>query len=236
MISAVIVAGGKGKRMGQNINKPYLKLVGEGKEILALSVEKFNNNSQIDEIIIVTSENEIDFCLENIVNRYKFGKVKRIVSGGEERQASVFNGLLNCNIATEFVLIHDGARPFVTDEMIENSISCVKSYGACTVGVPVKDTIKMINTEEFIETTLKRENLYSIQTPQTFKYELIMKAHNLAIQKGIIATDDTMLVETMGEKVKIVLGSYFNIKITTSEDLVFGKAILETLGLEKGDL
>lgn len=233
MISAVIVAGGKGKRMGMDINKPYIKIAENSREILAMSVETFNSVEQIDEIIIVTGEDEIVFCETNIVEKYGFHKVKKIVAGGKERQDSVFNGLINCNKHTQFVLIHDGARPFVTKEMIEDSVSCVKMCGACTVGVPVKDTIKTINDEMYIENTLKRDGLYAIQTPQSFNYELALKAHRAARVSGLAATDDTMLVEALGERVKIVPGSYFNIKITTSEDLIFGKAILEKLNLKE---
>lgn len=224
MVSAVIVAGGKGKRMGQGISKQYIKL--EDKEVLAIAIEAFNKAQIIDEIVVVVGENEIDYCNENIIKKYKFEKVKKIIGGGIERQDSVYNGLINCNENTEIVLIHDGARPFVTEKMIVNSVNCARSYGACTIAVPVKDTIKTASVEGVIINTLKREELYAIQTPQTFKLNLILEGHREAKKNKLYVTDDTMLIEAMGKIVRIVQGSYFNIKLTTPEDLIFARAIL----------
>lgn len=227
MVSAIIVAGGKGKRMGQGINKQYIKL--NQKEILAITIEAFNKCDFVDEIIIVVGEDEINYCSENIISKYKLCKVKKVIAGGIERQDSVYNGLVNCDKNTDIVLIHDGARPFITDKIIVNCIQSARHNNACTAAVPVKDTIKIVDRDESVQNTLKRDELYAIQTPQAFKYELILEAHKRIKEKGVIVTDDTMLIEAMNRKVSIVEGSYYNIKITTPEDLVFGRAIQEEL-------
>jgi 2-C-methyl-D-erythritol 4-phosphate cytidylyltransferase len=227
MVSVVIVAGGKGKRMGQDVNKQYIKL--GDKEVLAVTIEAFDKVDCVDEIIVVVSDSDIEFCSENIIRKYNFRKVKKLVAGGVERQESVYNGLMGCNEETEVVLIHDGARPFVTEKMILDSIEGARSFDACTVAVPVKDTIKIVDEYSTIVSTLKRNELFSIQTPQAFKFDLILKGHKAAIKNKILATDDTALIEYMGKKVKIVMGSYFNIKLTTQEDLIFARAILEYL-------
>jgi 2-C-methyl-D-erythritol 4-phosphate cytidylyltransferase len=225
MISAVIVAGGKGARMGLNINKQYFKIC--DKEILAITLETFNKLKLIDEIVLVVREEEINYCKENIVNKYKLDKVKKVIMGGEERQQSAYNGLKSCNVKTEIVLIHDGARPFVTEKIINDSIECARTHGACTVAIKVKDTIKNVNKDKSVVDTLNRSNLVAIQTPQTFKYDLILKAHEEGIKNNLNVTDDTMFVEALKKTVKIVEGSYFNIKLTTPEDLILGKAIYE---------
>jgi 2-C-methyl-D-erythritol 4-phosphate cytidylyltransferase len=225
MVTAIIVAGGKGKRMGQSINKQFIK-IGD-MEILARTLEVFQNTAEIDEIVVVCAEDEIDFCRENIVERYGYGKVARLVPGGLERQNSVLNGLRSCSTDTDIVVIHDGARPFVASDIIRESIKCADHCGACTAAVPVKDTIKVVDKDGFSIDTPDRSTLYAVQTPQTFKYDIIMEAHNRALKMNIIGTDDTMLVENMGLKVKIISGSYLNIKLTTQEDLIFGELILK---------
>lgn len=224
MISAIIPAGGKGLRMGSLKPKQYIKI--NGKEVLALTIEKFQKCSIVDEIIVVASIEEIDYCRNDIVDKYHFSKVKKVVKGGKERFNSVYNGLMNCSKETDIVIIHDGVRPFVTQKIIENSVECAKKFGACAAGVPIKDTVKLKNKENYIEKTINRDELTAIQTPQTFNYNLILKAYRNSIENGILSTDDTMLVEALHEKVKIIEGSYLNIKITTPDDLVFAKCIV----------
>lgn len=224
MITAIIVAGGKGKRMGKTINKQFIKI--GHKEILARTIEVFQNTYEINEIIVVCAADEIEYCRENIVKKYEFSKVVKIVAGGAQRQDSVRNGLDSCNRDTDIVVIHDGARPFVTSKIISESIRCAEKYGACTTAVPVKDTIKMVNREKYSVNTPEREKLYAVQTPQTFKFELIMNAHKKAMNLNTLATDDTILVENFGSRVKIIEGSYQNIKITTQEDLIHAELIL----------
>ncbi|KRQ86072.1 2-C-methyl-D-erythritol 4-phosphate cytidylyltransferase [Caloramator mitchellensis] len=214
MISAIIVAAGKGKRMGLGFNKLLAKI--DGKEIIVLTLEKFQNSNLIDEIILVVSEDELDYFRENIVNKNGFDKC-RLVIGGKERQNSVYSGLKNTSNA-DIVLIHDGARPYIDEGMINRSIEAAREYGAATVAVPVVDTIKVVENGFSVE-TLERSKLYSVQTPQSFKYDLILKAHQFAMENNIVATDDTMLVEKLGYMVRIIEGSYANIKITTINDL-----------------
>lgn len=226
MISAVIVAGGKGKRMGHDVPKQYIKL--NGREILSITLGVFESSPLVDEVILVISEGEVDYCLNNIVKKYGFKKVKDIIKGGAERQDSVYNGLLNCSPLTDIVLIHDGVRPFVDKNIIEKSIESARIYGACAAGVYVKDTIKIVDGDKFIISTPDRGSLIAIQTPQTFKFDLVLEAHKRARENKIYATDDTALVELMGHRVKIIEGSYCNIKITTPEDLIFAKLILNS--------
>lgn len=222
MITAIIVAAGMGSRMNLGYNKQYLKLF--NKEILVYTLEAFQNVDEIDNIILVTHEDEIGFCTENIVKKYSIDKVSKIVSGATTRQGSVYNGLKACE-NSHLVLIHDGARPFIKEEVIKESIKFGIEKGAATVAVKVKDTIKFGKDGAFTG-TLNRDELYSIQTPQTFRYELILKAHNFAIENGYNGTDDASLLENLGEKVYIVNGDYFNIKITTKEDIYIGNGIL----------
>lgn len=231
MISAVIVAGGRGKRLGAGISKQYIKL-GE-REILAWTLDAFEKMDKVDEIILVVPRDEIDYCRENIVAAYGYRKVARIIQGGAERQDSVYNGLLACGLETEIVLIHDGARPFVSSEIINRSIAGAIKDGACAVAVPVKDTLKILDSEGYVESTPDRNKLFAVQTPQAFHYELIMEAHRKALKEKISVTDDTMLVEYLGGKVKLVEGDYLNIKVTTREDLIFGEAILKEIRSEK---
>lgn len=225
MVTAIVVAGGRGKRMGKSISKQYIKI--KGKEIIALTLEVFNNSRIVDEIILVVPCEDVDYCTTEIVKKYNLEKVKRIIDGGAERQESVYKGLLNCNSKTDIVMIHDGVRPFISDKIIADGVQYATRYGACTTAVPVKDTLKVVDEDGFSVSTPDRNKIRMIQTPQTFKYNLILDAHKRAILEGIIATDDTMLVESLGNKVKIIDGNYFNIKITTVEDLIYAESILD---------
>lgn len=222
--SVVIVAAGKGKRMGTDIKKQYLEL--NGKEVLAHTIQKFQDCHLINEIIIVTGKEEIEYCKEHIWKKYDFSKIKKVVVGGKERQDSVYNGLLAVSEDTEIVLIHDGARPLVRMEQIKMSIKTAAIEGGCVVGVPIKDTVKICDKDQFIKETPSRDTLWVVQTPQTFKYDLIMKAYKEAFEKNFLATDDSMMVEALGYPVKIVEGRYDNIKITTPEDLIIAKSMM----------
>ena len=223
MNSVVIVSAGRGSRMKADINKQFLKL--KGKEVIAHTIDKFYNNKNIDEIVVVVKEDETDFFRRNIIDKYGYKNIK-IAFGGKERQDSVFNGLKAVNERCDIVLIHDGARPFVTDEIIKNSIECAKKNKCVIVGVPVKDTIKIINKDNEVCDTPNRSTLWSIQTPQVFEYLSIIKAHKIAKEKSYYGTDDSMLMEYLGYNVKVIEGSYNNIKITTPEDLKIGEEIL----------
>ena len=223
MNSVVIVSAGRGSRMKADINKQFLK-IGD-KEVIAHIIDKFYNNENIGEIIIVVREDEKEFFQENVIDKYGYKNIK-IAFGGKERQDSVYNGLKALDKNCEIVLIHDGARPFVTDEIIEKSIECAQKYNCAIVGVPVKDTIKIVNENNDVCDTPSRNKLWSIQTPQVFDYSLIMKAHEKAKVDKYYGTDDSMLMEYLGYNVKVVEGSYNNIKITTPEDLKIAEEIL----------
>lgn len=223
MVTALIVAAGKGKRFGAGYNKQYYKI--NNKEIIARTLDVFEETNFIDDIVVVVSEDEVDYFRENIVDRYGYKKVSKIVRGGQERQHSVYNGLLECKGA-DIVVIHDGARPFIKKEHILETIEKAKKFGSAAVAVKVKDTIK-IAKDDYFDSTPDRNILYAVQTPQTFRYNLILSAHQYAMEKNILSTDDTSLVELMGEKVRIVEGSYDNIKITTPEDAVFAELIFK---------
>lgn len=225
--SVIIPAAGQGKRMGTSIKKQYLKI--GNKPIIAHTLEKFIQSKWIHEIIVVIAEEDRGYMNNEILNKYNFNKQIKLVIGGKERQESVYNGLINISNKTEVVLIHDGARPFISEEEIQKVIEGVWTYGACIVGVRVKDTIKMIDKEGYIMDTPDRSKLWSIQTPQGFKKEIILKAHKKAKEDKYLGTDDGVLVERLGYRVKIIEGKYENIKITTTDDLLIGETIVKSL-------
>lgn len=221
-ITAIVLAGGNGTRMGSSCKKQYILL--NGRPILYYSLKAFQESS-VDDIVLVTNEEE--YCRDEILEKYNLNKVSKIVPGGAERFDSVYAGLLAAKDCS-YVLIHDGARPFVTQDMIQKSIDAVKIYHACVIGMPVKDTIKIADENKFADKTPKRESVWQIQTPQTFSYDLILKAYDKVLKEkpeGI--TDDAMAVEYGNDtKVKLLSGSYKNIKITTPEDLIIAEAFL----------
>ena len=223
MNGVVIVAAGTGSRMNMGINKQFIKL--EGKEIIAYTIEKFYNNSNIEDIVVVVKEDESEFFKKEILDKYNFKNVK-IAYGGKERQDSVYNGLKLLDEKCDVVLIHDGARPFVSDKIIDKSIEEAKEHKAIVVGVPVKDTINVIDNDKNIVDTPNRSVLWAVQTPQTFDYNILIDAYKDAFKNKFYGTDDAMLVERIGYKVKMLEGSYNNIKITTQEDLNVGSQIL----------
>lgn len=225
-VAAIIVAGGSGKRMGMNIKKQFIEL--DGKATLAHTIEVFNKCKIIDEIIVVVGKADKEKVRTEIVSRYDYSKVTQIVEGGKERQDSVYNGLMSVSDEVQYVMIHDGARPFISEEILEKAFIMTKERHATVVAVPVKDTIKVVNEALEVEGTPNRSTLWSIQTPQSFKKELLMEAYAYAKEEGLTVTDDSMLVEAYGKKVYIVEGDYNNIKITTPEDLVLGQAILRS--------
>lgn len=215
MVSAIIVAAGKGQRMGAGMNKAYLTLC--GKTVIETAVEPFLDCDVIDEIVIVTDD--LEKCRELFCG---VSKVKTIVSGGATRQESVKNGLYSAH--GDIAAIHDGARALITKEEIERVIDAAKRYGAAALGVKCKDTLKLVDGNGFIEKTQDREFLYQIQTPQVFKRSEILNLHETA--RGEF-TDDCSVMESAGGKIKLVEGSYENIKITTPEDMEIAKNILE---------
>lgn len=222
--TAVIVAAGKGKRMGTDISKQFLPLC--GKEILTHTVEKFENAENIRDIVLVTGQNSLQ-DVQAMAQEYEWQKIISVVAGGKERQDSVWNGLQAVSEDTEIVIIHDGVRPFVTEEILNRSIETALEMGGCVAGVPAKDTIKVCNSENIAIDTPDRSTLWQIQTPQTFRKELIIKAYGQVKAAGFIGTDDASLAEFSGYPVKVIMGSYRNIKITTKEDLLIGETFLK---------
>lgn len=222
-ISAVVVAAGRGTRMNMDINKQYIEI--SGMPVLARTLQVFEDCDFIDEIVVVVSPQDILYCKQNIIDAYGLEKVKSLVSGGSERQTSVYNGLKEVDMHCDIVLIHDGARPFISRGSILDSVRSAFEFGAACVAVPAKDTVKVCDQEGFIKETLDRSALWMIQTPQTFRYDLIMRAHQKALEDGFNGTDDAVLMERLGYRTKLVMGSYYNIKITTQEDLIIAEAI-----------
>lgn len=224
--TAIVLAAGQGKRMNSKIQKQFLEI--QGRPLLYYSLCCFQESPLVDEIILVTGKQSIDYCEKEIVKKYDFTKVKKIIEGGRERYDSVYAGLLACE-DTEYVMIHDGARPFITQDMIERGMVCVKKTGACSAGMPSKDTVKIVDSDGFVRETPERNRVWIIQTPQIFSYSLIRKAHE-SIHKENMAniTDDAMIVESQTSvQVALFEGSYRNIKITTSEDLYVAEAFLK---------
>lgn len=226
MNGVVIVAAGTGSRMKKDINKQFIKL--NNKEIVAHTIDRFYNNENIDDIVVVIREDEEEYFNKNIKEKYGFTNIK-VAHGGNERQDSVFNGIKMLKKECDVVLIHDGARPFVTEDIIKRSINKANEHNAIVVGVKVKDTIKVVSDNGNIVDTPNRSYLWSVQTPQVFKYDIITKAYEDAYNNNYYGTDDAMLVERIGYNVKMIEGSYNNIKITTQEDLEFGEQILKNI-------
>lgn len=224
-ITAIVLAAGSGKRMQSAVHKQYLQL-GE-KPVLSYALQAFEK-SAVTDIVLVVGVGEIPYCRREIVEKYNIGKIRTIVEGGRERYHSVYEGL-KAAAGSAYVMIHDGARPFVTEDIIARSVETVKACGACVVGVPVKDTIKVVDSAGVAQETPERKTLWQVQTPQSFSYPLIMEAYEKAIAVGDdAATDDAMVLERMkGQKVRVIAGSYRNIKITTPEDLLVAEAYLE---------
>lgn len=225
--TALIPCAGKGKRMGNAVNKLYLDL--GGRPLLAYTLDLFQSNSLITEIVLVAAESEIEYCRREIVDKYGFSKVKHLIPGGGERQESVSNGLQHIEREAELVLIHDGARPFLDNNTLNRAVAAGWEKGAAVVGVPVKDTVKIVAEDYSVKTTPPRQFLWLAQTPQVFRKDIIVKAYAEAANKGWTGTDDASLVEELGLPVYMVPGEYTNIKITTPEDLLLAGEILKVM-------
>jgi 2-C-methyl-D-erythritol 4-phosphate cytidylyltransferase len=210
--------------MNTDISKQYMLL--SDKPLIIHTLEVFHRAKQIDEIILVVGASDLKL-IEQMLKGYSFNKISRVIEGGNERQHSVYNGLMALDKSSDIVAIHDGARPLITAETIDESIRLAKQFGAVSCGMPIKETIKIVSTDGFVQSTPNREKVWITQTPQTFKTEIIISAHQHANQKGVLGTDDAALVEIDGIPVKMVQGSYENIKITTPEDLMTAEGILK---------
>lgn len=223
-VSVLIPAAGQGKRMEKSVKKPYLML--GDKPILSHTIDRFEQNSVIDDIIVIVDEVDFTVCDEFVISPYRFRKIRELVAGGETRQVSVFNGIQALSDDVDFVVIHDGVRPFINDDIIFRCLEATEEYDASVAAVPVKETIKVANRDCFIEHTPERDLLWRVQTPQVFRYSLLLEAHNKAIKDGTSAPDDATLVEKLDHPVKLVMGSYENVKLTTPEDLLLAETLL----------
>lgn len=223
-VMAIIPAAGVGSRMGSNVRKQYLML--GNVPVLTRTIRALEECPEIEGIVVVVGPGEEAYCQNNILKGNDLTKIMAVVPGGDHRQSSVFNGLRILPRGTEVAVIHDGARPLVQPGEISQVIHAAREMGAAALAVPVKDTIKVVNPEGLVLHTPPRNSLWAVQTPQAFHFELIMEAHRRAQRAGMSATDDCALVEAMEKPVKLVLGSYENIKITTPEDLVLAEAFL----------
>ena len=227
-MAAVILAGGRGTRMGTETPKQFLEIA--GKPMIWHTLKAFEE-SDADELVLVAPEGGEEYCRKEIVEKYGFRKVRHIVEGGAERYDSVYAGLLALrDSGCSLVAVQDGARCMVTPDIIRRSYEAAEQYGACVIAVPSKDTIKLADEEGFAAETLPRQRLWTIQTPQTFRYDLCLRAYSNMMsspetKKGV--TDDAMAVERFTDtKVKLVMGDYRNIKVTTKEDLAAAETYL----------
>ena len=223
--TAIVLAAGQGKRMHSKIQKQFLEI--GGKPVLYYSLHCFQESPLIRDIILVTGEEMISYCEQEIVKKYGFSKVRKVTAGGKERYDSVYAGLLCCQ-DTDYVYIHDGARPFITEEMVQRGYEAVKRTNACVMGMSSKDTVKLADSSGYVKETPDRKIVWNIQTPQIFSYDLIRGAYESIRKKDMTGvTDDAMVVEQeTGAKILLVEGSYQNIKITTPEDLAIAEAFL----------
>jgi len=227
-VVAVVPAAGQGTRMGGTARKQYLSL--GGVPLLVLSLKVLQRIESIREIILSVPESDRDYCWREIVNPYGLGKVVHIVAGGQRRQDSVRNGLFAiADPLPDLVLVHDGVRPFIQEEIVEHAIIRAGQTGAVVVAIPIHDTVKRVDAQQRIQETLNREGLWQIQTPQIFRYDWLVEAHQHALQEHWDVTDDAALIERQGYPVSVVEGSCMNIKITRPSDLVFGEAIYNTV-------
>ncbi len=210
--------------MGATIGKQFLSL--DGKPILIHTLDRFEQCTAVDEIIIATQPTSFSL-IEKLIAQYHFTKVQSLVKGGERRQDSIANALQHINPHSTIICVHDAVRPFIQTRLIEHSIETAKNFGASVVAVRAKDTIKQASTDGRVERTLNRSSLWNVQTPQTFQREILMKAYEHAERKNIVATDDSLLVEQIGISPIIIEGSYENIKITTPDDLALAELLLK---------
>jgi len=213
-VTAIILAAGKGLRMGSSIPKQYMLL--EGYPVLAHTLEAFDAAPSVDAIVIVSADEA--YIKDNVLNYHPISKPICFIEGGNERQNSVWNALQLVE-ESEIAVVHDGVRPLTRVEVIEECIAAARQYGAAAAGMPSKDTVKEVNSQGFSVRTPDRDKIWLIQTPQAFRLDLLKAAHEKARKENFIGTDDSSLVERMGHPVKLIMGGYDNIKITTPEDL-----------------
>jgi len=219
---AIVPAAGFGTRFGVGTNKPFHPLL--GKPLIVWSLELLETIDEVKEVIPVLKEQDMDRGIE-VFEKYGLSKIRRIAPGGKERQDSVYHGLTLLKGKADKVLIHDGARPLIDGGTVRTTVKSITGFDGVVVGVPVKDTIKEVQ-DDIVKRTLRRDTLWAIQTPQLFLYSTLMKAYEKAFEEGFYSTDDSALVERNGGKVRVVMGSYANIKVTTPEDVPMAELLL----------
>jgi len=226
-ITVLVPAAGSGTRMAKaagGTKKQFLLL--DGRPILAHTLSRFEEVPEVCEIIPIVPPEDMEGCLENCVELQGLKKVKRIAPGGAQRQDSVYNGLKAVDPDTAYVLVHDGVRPFITRELIQVLIGSLEGVDGAILAVPAKDTLKEVTKDHMVKRTLDRASCYQVQTPQAFKYKSLLSAFEKAYADGYYGTDESSLVERNGGRVRVVEGSYANIKITTPEDMAMAEALL----------
>lgn len=228
MITVIIAAAGRGSRMKMAENKVFVPLM--GKPILLYSLERFARREDVGEIIVISAPHEVGEMASLVLGSAGKTRVK-VVAGGSERQYSVANALKAVSKDSELILVHDGARPLVTDAIIDDVIQSAREHGASIAAVAVKNTIKQVDANGIVVDTPPRKTLYAVQTPQGFDRDILQRAYRQADEDGFLGTDDASLVERMGVSVAIAQGDYQNIKITTPEDLIIGEALLKGRGI-----
>jgi 2-C-methyl-D-erythritol 4-phosphate cytidylyltransferase len=224
--AALIAAAGKGQRMRGKIKKQFITL--EGMPLLLYTLEAFEEFEGIEHLYLVLDEGDFEYCKGEIIQKYGIKKVSQLIPGGERRQDSVWNGLKAMEGHCDMVIIHDGARPFVSLDILKRLMTAMKDIQAVVTAIPARDTIKRVDGRGNVVDTLQRNTLFHIQTPQGFHYGVIKEAYKKALKEGIQGTDDAYFVERMGIRVKIIEGSPFNIKITTPEDIDLAHSILRS--------
>ncbi|MBC7345965.1 MAG: 2-C-methyl-D-erythritol 4-phosphate cytidylyltransferase [Clostridia bacterium] len=225
-IGALVAAAGRGRRLGAGGNKLFLLL--EGKPILVYTLEALASSPLIDAIVVAVGPGEEEAC-RRLIAAYALDKVTAVVVGGETRQESVARALRRLDRRYAWVAVHDGARPFVSSALVAAVVAAARAGGAAVPGVPLRDTVKSLKEEGLVRQTLAREGLVAVQTPQVFARWLLEEAHLRAAKEGFLGTDDASLVERLGHPVRVVPGSYLNLKITTREDLALARGYLTLL-------
>jgi 2-C-methyl-D-erythritol 4-phosphate cytidylyltransferase len=223
-VAAIIPAAGEGRRMGGTVPKQFLRI--GGREILARTLDVFEACVAIDDVWVVVAAEQCAPCQGTIIERYGFRKVRGVIAGGTTRQESVWRGLQQVTDAVDLVVIHDGVRPFVTEALLQQTLEQANRYGAAIAAVPLKDTLKRVSAAGTVETTVPREHLWRVQTPQAFRHALLRRAFQHAWQQGLQATDEAGLLEALQYPVQIVPGYEHNIKVTTPDDLVLCATLL----------
>lgn len=224
-VCAIIPAGGRGTRMGGTTPKQFQAL--RGKPILHYTLRTLQESGLIDSLVLVVPEKELEIARADWLEHPPV--VKQIVAGGEKRQDSVFNGYQSLPTDTDIVLVHDGVRPFLAKEMIQETIHIAGEFGAAITAIPVHDTLKQVDGSGLVQRTVERDGLWRVQTPQAFRYDLLGEAFRKAQADSFYGTDEGALIEYLGQEVRVVDGSEWNLKITCPEDLILGESIVEKL-------